>query len=154
VFEVSPLTLDVYMPASKIVTLRPLGREMWVGGAGRRSYFMTMGVELRVFYNARRRLPNLTVGLKAYVPILTDANRSAGSAHRAGIGVSIGHRINGRAPRRSRCSRWTFTVGRQALTRPAERQHGRPPSLPEAVPQQIPVVQPREKRDGLGGARP
>lgn len=93
VVEVSPLTLDVYIPGSKVVTLRPFGFEMWAEGGGRRNYFMTMGVELPVFYNAWSRLPNLTVGLKAYVPMQSDPNRSAGTAHRAGIGVSIGYRI-------------------------------------------------------------
>ena len=93
VFEMSPSTLDVYIPGPKILTLRPLGFEMWAWGGGRRDYFLTTGVELPVFYDAWGRLPNLTVGLKAYIPVHSDASGAANLSQRAGIGISVGYRV-------------------------------------------------------------
>ena len=53
-----------------------------------------MGIELPVFYNAWSRPPNFTIGLETYVPIRADQGRNAGTAHRAGIGLTIGYRIS------------------------------------------------------------
>lgn len=93
VVEVSPFTLDVYIPGSKIVTLRPFGFEMWAGRGGYRNYYLTVGAESPLFYNAWSRLPNFTVGFKAYVPIHTDTGLGARPEHHAGIGLTIGYRI-------------------------------------------------------------
>jgi hypothetical protein len=93
VIDVSPLTLDVYIPGSKIVTLRPIGVELWTGSGGRRDYFITTGVELPILYNAWSRLPKLTLGLHAYIPVGSGPDHASTSAHRAGLGISIGYRI-------------------------------------------------------------
>jgi hypothetical protein len=91
VFEVSPLTLDVYIPGSKVVTLRPAGFELWAGPSGRRDYFMTFGVEAPIVFNIWHRIPALGVGLKAYVPL--GSPHDSGRTGRAGIGVTLSYRI-------------------------------------------------------------
>ncbi|MEI6667458.1 MAG: metallophosphoesterase family protein [Acidobacteriota bacterium] len=93
VVGVWPLTLDVYIPGSKVVTLRPLGFEMWNSAAGRPQFFVTTGVRVPIVYSGRNRRPYLTAGFNLHIPMRSDARVNAGRSDRVGMSVSIGYRL-------------------------------------------------------------
>lgn len=82
--EISPLTLDFHLPKANLLTLKLLGFEFWDGGANLHRAFLTMGLELPLFYDLFGRLEGINVGAKAYFPFhaAADADQDFGSRTR------------------------------------------------------------------------
>jgi len=93
VVELSPASLDVYIPRSRLVTLRLPGFELWSGRTGAYRVFMTMGVEMPVLWNLLGTDRAITVGVKAFIPLGPPPAAGSGFARRTAFSFSVGYRL-------------------------------------------------------------
>lgn len=91
--EISPLTVDFHLPRSNKVTLRLLGFEYWDGRADLRRFFLTMGLELPLFYDLFGHFEKLNVGLKVYFPLGASASSDPDFGRRMKIAFLLGYRF-------------------------------------------------------------
>ena len=93
VIGVSPLTVDFHLPGSNLISFPLLGFEAWLGGGGRRSYFLTNGVEAPLVYDIFGVVRDLDFAVKAYTPLHLGGSSDPEFGRRTKIGFSVGYRF-------------------------------------------------------------